>query len=181
MTGSEQEKLVSISRLMAKACLAAMILLPVGYLMRWFNVIEAHEVMGVHGSNTFIHSPETSTFKRLVGFALSMVPQTALLYGLFRLRQLFMSIDARHVFGERAADHMRGFARALLAFAVLDFVMTAPLSAWVTWDNPPGERMIQISVGEGALQTYFLIALFFALTRVMAEGIRLARENAEFV
>ena len=44
-----------------------------------------------------------------------------------------------------------------------------------------GAHKIQLSLGEGDLQVWFRIALFYALTHVMAEGIRLRRENAEFV
>lgn len=181
MVSTDLQRLQSVSHLMARLSLVAITLIPIGYLAIWFNVFGAHEVLGVHGSDTFIQSAQTGTFKRLVGFALSIVPQLALIYGLLQLRQLFTSVSHESVFGEGAAENMRGFARALLAFAVLDFVMVIPLSAWVTFDNPPGQRSIQVNLGEGDLQTWFLIALFYALTRVIAEGIRLQREVSEFV
>lgn len=181
MSSLERQKLARMSRIMAGATLLAMIAIPLGHLMTWFNVFEAHDVMSVHGSSAFIQSPTTGTFKRLVGFALTMVPQLALLYGLLHLRRLFFEIEAGRVFGAVTGARMKAFARSLLAYALLDLLITMPLSAWVTFDNPPGERMIQISVGEGHLQTWFLIALFFAFTQIMAEGMRLARENEEFV
>ena len=178
MIGSKQDKLIPMSRLMAHVCLAAMIVIPPGYLLIWFGAVGVSDVMGVGGASALIASPETGTLTRMVGFALSMVPQLALLYGLVRLRHRFAAGD---VFGTAAADNVRGFARALLGFAVLDLAMEAPLSALVTWNNPPGERMITLSLGWNDFHIYFLILLFFALTHVMAEGIRLARENAEFV
>lgn len=181
MTGQEDEKLLPMSRMMAHVCLGAMIVIPLGYLLIWFGAVGVSDVMGIRGASAFIASPETGALRRLGGFALSMVPQLALLYGLVRLRQLFTGFAAGDVFGEAASDSVRGFARALLTFAVLDFVVEAPLSALVTWDNPPGERMITLSLGWDDFHIYFLILLFFALTHVMAEGIRLARENAEFV
>lgn len=181
MTGQKQEKLLPMSRLMAHVCLGAMIVIPLGYLLIWFNVVEVANVMGARGVNALIHAPETSALRRLGGFAISMVPQLALLYGLTRLRHFFTGFAGGTGFDAASADHLRGFARALLAYAVLDFVMEAPLSVYATWTNPPGERMLTLSLGWDDFHIYFLIALFFALTRVMAEGIRLARENADFV
>lgn len=170
-----------MSRLMAHACLGAMIIIPLGHFLIWFGLVEVRDVMDVSGAGAFIASPETGILKRLGGLALSMVPQLALLYGLGRLRQLFTGFAMGNAFNEAAAQNVRGFARALLAFAVLDFVVEAPLSALVTWGSLPGERMITLSLGWDDFHIYFLIALFFAFTHVMAEGIRLARENAEFI
>lgn len=181
MSGPDRTKLVATSRLMARVSLGAIIFIPLGYLLIWFDVVEVRNVLGASGVNALINSPETSVARRLGGFGISMVPQLALLYGLTRLSHFFTGFAEGAVFGEAAADHLRGFARALLAFAVLDFVMEAPLSAYATWTNSPGERVLTLSLGWDDLHIYFLIALFFALTRVMAEGIRLARENAEFV
>jgi hypothetical protein len=181
MSNPDPEKLVTMSRLMARLCLAALIIIPLGHLAIWFGLVDVRDVMGAAGVTALINAPETSTATRLGGFVLSMVPQLALLYGLMRLKHFFSGFAEGGMFGTSAAGHLRGFSLALLAYAALDFVMEAPLSAFATWNNPPGERLLTLGLGWDDLHIYFLIVLFFALTRVIAEGMRLARENAEFV
>lgn len=170
-----------LASIMAGASLVVMVLIPLGYGLAWAGLFPLGEPMGVRGAMAFILRPETGAAEKLLGFSLCMIPQAALLYGLWRLRQMFLGIRGGLVHAPDAALQMRGFARALLAYAILAFFISAPLMALITWHNPPGERMISLSIGEGDLQVYFLIALFYTLAHILAEAIRLARENAEFV
>lgn len=181
MVSSETQSLKQMSALMARISMVIIAAVPVIFALVWLDVIAVRNVMGVEAANDFIASPQTSSARRLGGFALSMIPQIALLYGVWHLKLMFSGFAAGAFFGPSSAGHLKHFARGLLGFALLDFIIELPLSAYVVWELPPGTRKATLSLGWNDFQILLLSLLFFALTRIMAEGMRLARENEEFV
>lgn len=181
MSNEKPEKLTAMSRLMARVCGAILFLVPLAYGLVWLNILAVDNVLGIDTARQLIAAPETSAAKRLGGFVLSMIPQLALLYGVWHLKLMFDGFAAGVMFGETSANHLRSFARGLFGFAVLDFIIELPLSAYIVWEQPFGTREATLSLYWHDFQILFLSLLFFALTLVMAEGIRLARENDEFV
>jgi DUF2975 family protein len=166
------------NRAAARACLLAMIVIPLLTLLSWTNTFPE---LGLRVTERLFVPDDASFYRRIFGFGLSMIPRSILLYGLWRLYRMFKSFSNGQVFTLSAEKHLRAFAWSVLGFALVDTFMEMPLSAYLTWHNPPGERFVEMSVELSDLHLIFFSVLFFALTRVMAEGLRLARENAEFV
>lgn len=181
MMNEEQQKLEKTSRIVATVCLSGILLIPILYALVWFGVIESDAENPGEKIGLFIASAETGVWQRLIGLAIALVPQAALLYGVWQLRLFFLEFGQGQIFSGAAAVRMGRFARALFAYAVLDFFATALLTGLATFANPPGERILEFEIGAGDVKLYFLIILFYALTRVIAEGIRIARENSEFL
>ena len=69
MSNPDPEKLLTMSRLMARLCLVAIVFIPLGHLAIWFGLVEVRDVMGAAGVTALINAPETTASTRLGGFA----------------------------------------------------------------------------------------------------------------
>jgi len=152
--------------------------IPLLTLLNWFNIMPLEDIEALE---TFIASDGVSSSRRFGGFLIAMIPKAVLVYGLWRLSQMFQDFSKGNIFTPSTEGHLRVFAWSLFGFVLLDFIIEAPLSAYATWMAPEGSRLISLSFDWDDIHTLLLGMLVFALSRVIAEGARLARENAEFV
>jgi DUF2975 family protein len=118
---------------------------------------------------------------RLIAGAIVAVPVGVMVFGLWHVRAMFREFAAGHVFTEAAARHLQMFGAAMLAQAPLGPLTSIALSVGLTLANPPGQRMLAVSV---SINDYFALivgGVLFAAASVMREAARLADENASFV
>lgn len=118
---------------------------------------------------------------RLRCFLVSVVPLSLWLCALWQLWALFGRYRLGEVFSLRAVTHVRRFAGSLLALAVVDPIARAAMSVAITLDNPVGQRQLNVGLGSGDYQLLLCAAVFVAIARVMAEALRVADENREFI
>lgn len=157
---------------------ALIVIIPLASLLMWFNLLHLNDPSV---GRRFVMSEETGALRRLGAFGIALLPKLVLLYGLLRLSRLFQSCARGFIFTAETEGHLRYFGLSVLFYVIADFIMEAPLSVFVSWTNPPGDRFLTLSFGTHDLQFIFLGGFAFALSYMVAEGIRLARENAEFV
>lgn len=105
-------------------------------------------------------------------FALGMAWQLWCLFGEYGQGRLF---------SDRAVQSLRRLGAWLLADWVAGPLIHAAASVARTWDNPPGQRMLTLSVGSTDYQQLLFALLVLALARVMQEAARAAAENEGFV
>ena len=165
-------------RVMAATAMGLVFLIPLVSAFYWFDI---WQLEGLGRERDFILSEETSAGRRAFAFVLALLPQLILIYGLWRLARLFGSFADGVLFSGDTLGDLRAFARCILGFVVADFLMEAPLSVFMSWTNLPGERELSLSFGSSDFQLLLVGALVFGLSHMVAEGLRLARENAEFV
>lgn len=118
---------------------------------------------------------------RLV-YVLWDIPSLAVILAvLFHLWQLFGEYLHARVFSRRALTSLRGFARWVLAAAVLSPIYRAGLSVIVTWQNGHGKRQLTINLSSDDYLMLLIGVLMLAICSVMAEAARLAEDNEGFV
>jgi hypothetical protein len=167
-----------LSLIAARGCFALIILIPLITLATWLGFVPLEDL---RAAERFVMADDTTLSQRLAGFGLAMVSRLILIYGLWRLTLMFRSFAQGTFFTLETESHLRAFAYSVFGYTAVDFVMELPITALVTWSNPPGERFVSLSFGWNEVQLLIFGGLLFALTHVIAEGLRLARENAEFV
>ena len=114
--------------------------------------------------------------------ALASVPGVLLgLAALWQLWQLFGEYAAGRVFAAAAQQHLRGFAAALLASAVLTPLLRTAVGIALTLGNPPGQRLLVFTLSWNDYLSMLCGAVLLAVARVMADAVRLAEDNAGFV
>jgi hypothetical protein len=123
-------------------------------------------------------SPELPGWVRLLCFVAAMIPGTALMVVLLRLRRLFTLYKGGSIFSLANVLAFRSVARALFAWAVCSVLFTPLFSLAVTAANPPGRHMISLGVGTTEVELVFLAVLALVIARVMDEARRLDEEAA---
>lgn len=114
--------------------------------------------------------------------ALASLPGVLLgLVALWHLWQLFGQYATGHVFGRGAQRHMRVFAGCMLGSAVLAPLLRAAVGVALTWGNPPGQRMLALTVSWNDYVAILCGAVMLAIALVMSQAVQLAEENDGFV
>ena len=126
--------------------------------------------------------PHTLTpLTRLLGFLISMVPAGVTLYGLIQLRCLFKHYQQGQIFTAYALTRLRKFAWSLMLCALLRPLTGAALSVLLSINNPPGQRVLALNISSDDIALLFISGVFIVVAWIMAEGIRLADDNAQIV
>lgn len=120
-------------------------------------------------------------FTGWIAAVLLALPLAVSVLGLWQLWQLFGAFASGEALTTRALHHLRRFALAILAGAVLQPVARAALSVVLTMGNPEGRRMLLASFSSDSFFLILLGAVFLAITIVMSDAVRAVDENRSFV
>lgn len=173
-------KIVGISRVMRLFCLVLFLATPFAVALVWWKIeFFLPQMPGMGGLS--IHPERIGPGTRLLGFVVHMIPAAVAMYGFQELRRLFELYANGEIFSLGCVKHLKNFARALLVYAVASPAAMAAISMVITMNNPPGERALSITISSNDLVTLFVGGVFVAIARVMAEGHRLAEDNAAIV
>ena len=125
-------------------------------------------------------APLTADRLMLAGVVLTLAPllQIATLVESGRLFWLFA---AGRAFDPCVPVRLRRLGRLALAVAFVGVLTRTLATLIVTSVNPSGARTLSIGFGSGDLVTLVTGFLLLAFSMVMAEALRLARENESFV
>lgn len=118
---------------------------------------------------------------QLLGFAVSMMPLSFLLYALHQAYGLFDMYRRGELFADSAPQRLRRIGLSMIALALLRPVTAAILSVVLTYANPPGAKMLVIGL---SLDDYMLAALgglIVAIGHVMAEAKKLADDARQII
>ena len=177
---SEHHRIRRVSALLILACNAYLLLAPLLLAAVWFNF----ERLGPQWQTLAelpIRPEYVGLWNKLAGALITTVPMALLMYGVWRLRQLFVQFRGGSLFSADGAGHLHAFAWMLLVTVLLSPVISALLSVVLTMNNPPGQRALVISLGSNDLAQLFIAGALFAITWTLREGYRLRQENEAFV
>lgn len=118
---------------------------------------------------------------RVLGFVLSMVPLSVLLYALNQAYKLFDAYRQGDVFSNTATLRLRRIGLAMLALAPLKPLTGAALSMVLTMTNPPGQKMLSIGISIDDYMIAVFGGLVLAIAHVMIEGERLADDQRHII
>lgn len=113
--------------------------------------------------------------------AITAVPVSVLLFGLWQVRALFLNFANGHVFTLASARLLRNFAGTVLAQAILGPISSTALMLAFTLNNPPGTRQLVITLSSQDYLALIVGGVLLAVSWVMVEATRIADENASFV
>jgi len=128
-----------------------------------------------------IHIDRITLQAQVLGALWTLLPLGITLLGLLRLWQLFAEFREGRIFSPRALASLRGFARCLVASAVVAPIYGAVLSVILTWVNGPGRRELVLQVSSDDYTLLLLGVVLLAMSSVMTEAARVAEDNAGFV
>ncbi|MBN8489343.1 MAG: DUF2975 domain-containing protein [Burkholderiales bacterium] len=111
----------------------------------------------------------------------TLLPVAAALLALGQLWRLFGAYRNGDVFGPLPLASLRRFGWAMTVLAAAQPLSTTLASVAASWDNPPGQRLIALTLGSNDYALLMSALVFVALGRVMTEAARQAREIEAFV
>jgi hypothetical protein len=155
----------------------ALLVVPVAFWLSpdWVRV-SASDIAGLQG-----HPVTVDARAQALGAACSLPGVAVGLWMLWQLWQLFGQYRAGRVFELRALGHLRGFAWALLAGALLAPLQRTALALVLTLGNPPGQRLLVLNLGWDDYLGLLTASVLLAIATVMAQAVALAEENGSFV
>jgi hypothetical protein len=120
-----------------------------------------------------------ATRLRMAGSSLPVIAVGLAL--LWQLWALFGEYLRGAVFSARALQCLNRFAWLLLGLALAQPLSQALMSVAVSWDNPPGQRVLMVHLSSNDYALALGALVFIAIARVMTEAARMAEENEGFV
>ena len=103
------------------------------------------------------------------------------LFALGHLRHLARGYGLAQYFSEKAIVHLNRFSFWLFVGFLAKLLQPALTSLILTATNPAGEKALVLQLNNDTLSTLFIAAVFYLLTQIMKEGLKLAEENAEII
>ncbi len=167
-------------RVMSGLCLTIIFVLPLGLALIWVNL----DSLGPEFIAQVSHAARIDTLgvgTLILGFAISMIPVSMLIYGLVQLRRLFCLYGAGQIFSNLHAVYLRRFALASILSVFLQILSGSLLSVLLTFQNPPGTRQLTVSITSDHLGTVFLGSVLLVIAWIMVEGSKMAEDNAQIV
>jgi hypothetical protein len=122
-----------------------------------------------------------SPWQRHAATAVSLLPVLCLVLGLHHLRRCFANFAAGAVLTPGNARHFSRFGAWIAGAVVTSLVATPVLSVLLTLGMPEGARQLAISISSDQLVSLLVAGGAWIVGAIMAEGARVAEENAQFV
>ena len=168
------------SRIMKGICSTLIAIIPLLLIFIWMNFPAAASALQLF---TYVpYQLECLTSVNLIaGFTISMALASVLLYGLYKLRCFFVLCSTGNIFTPESGNYLHSFSLSAILYAVLAIPVHTLLSVILTINNPPGERAVSISLSSTELSLVFLGGVFFVISWVIKESVRIAEDNAHFV
>ena len=153
----ESQRIQRVSRVMQRLCVFLVGVLPLIVVLTWFVfddlLLAATQHLGIP------LNPENFTFTiRLLACSVSLIPVAMICYCLWQLGHLFTLYQADKIFGQENTQALLNFARMLLIYAIAKPITTTLLVLIVTFNNPPGERLLVITLSSNDLAVFFISA-----------------------
>ena len=170
--------------------LAAFVLSPVVVAGLWLSGGEillgdggATTAIGLVRDNVSLDAAHAPAFplpwtQRWLGLGVSLIPLGASMLCLWWLVRLFALFSAGEIFTGNTVKYIRRTGWTMLAGVALMPFHEALLTLVLTMRNPPGERLISISLESGDIRDLLVAGIIILVSWIMDEGRKL-RETDE--
>ncbi len=174
------KRLRSVSRWARVFSYAAGALMIFGLIWLWTDPDAlSYHARGTIGLRQATIAPSPRSY--WAAFALAWIPALLFVLAMIRLGTLFRAFgEGRVLIDENAASLLR-VGWLLVACGAATPVVRALQSIAMTIDNPPGQRLLAVTLDPGVFAAMAAGAALIAFGHVLREAIRLSDENQSFV
>ena len=173
-------RLKRLSILLSWVCLVLITALPILFIWFWAAASPAELAERVNLPGHVVHGP-LKLWQRVAGGCVSMLPLGLLMAGLWQARKCLRLFAAGNIFTVPAVMALKRFAGLATASFAFSFLASTALSGLITLNNAPGTRQLVIGISTEQAVALFFAGLMWVMAAVMAQGLHLAEENANFV
>lgn len=171
------ERITRLSRTIRYVSYVLIAALPLFFIYFWLNVNTMPQSFIQHlPAHNSIHFPLPAQ-GRLLGFIVSLIPLAVHILMFSTIIKLFTLYEKSVVF---ALENVRLYRRLGILFVVQCFssvVYNTLLTGALTLSNPPGQRMLSVSIGTKELSDLLTGAVIILISMVMEEAHKLKTES----
>ena len=135
-------------------------------------------LINVNTTGSAIVPNKLSVQLQVIGFIVSLLPLSALLYCIMNIRKLFSFYKDGVIFSFEHVILFKRTATALLLWVILKIIYDSAVSVIFTFGNPPGQRLLKVGFSSGEVTALLVGGIIFIIAWVMDEG-RILNEEKE--
>lgn len=177
------QRIARVSRKLRLTCTVLVFGLPAIYALFWifFNQIYFYPAIQPSIPLPVPVNHHLSALTRFLAFVAGLIPLAVTLYGLQRLRELFMLYESGSIFTERNVSCLRRLGWTLIVWVGSDVVRWSLLGIVLTLGNPPGQRMLVVGLNGGDFIGVFVGIVVLTISWVMDEARKIEEDQALIV
>lgn len=118
-----------------------------------------------------------SSFTKILGFAICMIPTGIELLVLYYLIRLFKQYEEGEIFSSTNVNYIRSAGYSLLIGQMINPLYDGLISTVLSWNNPHGHRMAVFTVDGTNVGIILTALLVILISWIMAEAYKLREEQ----
>jgi len=156
-----------------------LVAIPLYYILYWVLINYLPDTLITVNSPSAPFAPHKLPIKfQILGFIASLLPLSALTYGLINIRKLFSFYKEGVIFSFEHVRLFKNTAKALVLWVVLSIIYESAKSVLFSLGNPPGSRVLEVGFSSAEITTLMVGGIVFVIAWVMDEG-RILNEERE--
>ncbi|NOH72232.1 DUF2975 domain-containing protein [Vibrio pectenicida] len=160
-----------------------MVLLPVATIYFWLTVQTSGDILTKSGIFELSYDVSSYTSEpltlqtRLLSLLISLLPCGIVFYALILLKNLFKSYENGEIFTIQTVKYYRQLGLVFFYWAIGGFVYSGLFSVALSFNNPPGERLLALTFTGLDVMALFCGFIVVVISHVMREAQQLADEQ----
>ena len=155
-----------------------LVVIPLYYIMYWaFINYLPDKLITVNTPSIPLIPHKLPIGLQLIGFITSLLPLSALTYGLLNIRKLFSFYKEGAIFSFEHVSIFKNTSKALLLWVLLSIIYESVKSVLFSVGNPPGSRVVEVGLSSAEITTLMVGGIVLVIAWVMDEGRILTEEK----
>jgi Protein of unknown function (DUF2975) len=155
-----------------------LVVIPLYYILYWAFINYLPDTLITVNSHSTPLVPHKLPIKlQIMGFISSLLPLSALTYGLLNIRKLFSFYKEGVIFSFEHVSIFKNTAKALLLWVALSIIYESAKSILFSAGNPPGSRVVEVGFSSAEITTLMVGGIVLVIAWVMDEGRILTEEK----
>jgi len=113
----------------------------------------------------------------ILAFLVSLIPASVAIYGVINLKELFTNYEKAIIFSKKNIKHIRCLGYTLMCWVSAKLIFVMLISIVLTFNNPPGERMMVAQFDYANIGTLIIGATIVLFSLVMKEASQLKHDQ----
>ncbi len=171
-------KIKKVSKLFNLLLTGLLIILPIYYILYWLFINSLSESLINMNIEPIPECSNTlSVNLQIIGFISSLLPLSALIYGIIHIKKLFLFYKEGIIFSLEQVKLFKKISKALALWILFSIVYESIKSIIFSWNNPVGEGIVTISLNANQIGILIISIVILVIAWIMDEGRVLSEEN----
>ena len=155
-----------------------LVAIPLYYISYWLFINHLPDRLITVNSHSLPFIPHKLPIRlQFIGFIASLLPLSALVYGIFNVRRLFSFYKDGLIFSSEHGGLFKNSAKALILWVFLSIIYESAKGVIFSAGNPPGSRILEVGFSSAEITALMVGGISYVIAWVMDEGRILSEER----